>query len=94
MPTVFTTTASTRTVKPTQTTFTNSTGQALTLNFQNGTSLALANNATSAAISTTISSINRGATQYYDSAPNNYTIPANHAVVLTMAGATISMNVP
>lgn len=94
MPTVFTTAASTRTVKPTQRTFTNSTGLALTLNFQNGTSPALANNATSAPISTTISSIDRGATHYYDSAPNNYTIPAHRAVVLTMAGTTISMNAP
>ncbi|MDB5934671.1 MAG: hypothetical protein JWQ01_2015 [Massilia sp.] len=94
MPTVFTTTASTRTVKPTQTTFTNHTEQALTLNFQNGSSLPLANNATSVPISTTITSINRGATNYYDSAMNDYTIAANQAVILTMAGATIRMNVP
>lgn len=94
MPTIFTTTASTRTVKPTQTTFTNRTGGTVTLNFQNGGSLLLEHDVTSAKISTTISGINRGAINYYDSSPNDYVIPANRAVVLTLVDGTISMDVP
>lgn len=95
MPTtiVYTDTATSHTVKPTQTQFTNNTDKDIVLQFQS-TDKPIKVGETSDKISTTIVSIKYGATIYYSAKGNDYTINAGKTVTLTKTGNNIDMNIP
>ncbi len=89
----YTSTSTTRTVKPTETPFTNNTDKPITLNFQQQGSISLKVGEESSKISKTIASINYNATVYYSANPNDYTIPAKKTATLTKSGTNIKMTI-
>lgn len=93
MPITFTTSPTTKTVKPTQTTFTNKTGKAITLRYQGGSSDSVAVGGQVTGVSKTIQAITYNATTYYP-ATGNYTIPAKLTVPINVVGQNLVMGTP
>jgi hypothetical protein len=89
----YTDSPSERTVKPTQTKFTNNTDKDITLEFKDGGSQVVGSGKTSDEISKTIASIRYNATFYYSGDPD-YTIPGGKTVTLAWQKPNILMNIP
>ncbi|NEQ67642.1 MAG: hypothetical protein F6K21_19475 [Symploca sp. SIO2D2] len=90
----YTDVATTKTVKPIRTRFTNNTDKPINLQHNNGTDTMIQSNATSDQISKKIISIKYGATVYYSANPNDYTIRANTTATVSKENANLQMTIP
>ncbi|TFW13841.1 hypothetical protein [Duganella callida] len=86
-------TPSRHTVKPSKTVFLNNTGHDLTLKFVTAEDLVLSAYTISNAISAAIDRIQLDGGDYYSCQGRNIALPADGAVVLTLAGGVLTMEV-
>lgn len=88
---IYTDTPTDKTVKPTQTPFTNNTDKSIILNFQQGdTDIPVGE---TKSIIKKIISIKYNATIYYSTHPNDYTIPQGKTATLSKSKTNIKMTI-